>query len=161
MRYCQKHPKVETALSCSRCETPICPKCMISAPVGYLCPTCASVGKDPLFLIPLWRMGLAIFVGLVAGTLLGLLLQQIGFYIIFAGTIIGGLFGQLVLWTTGGKRGHRVEWIAGGSIVIGAGISLLVDGEFDRYIRNPTSGVIFLFAVVVTAGAAIARLRRW
>ena len=161
MPYCQKHPKIETALSCSRCDTPICPKCMISGSVGYLCPTCAGVGKDPLFNIPLWRLALTLFVGLLAGTLLGFILQSIGYYIIFAGTIIGGLFGQLVLYLTGSKRGKRVEWLTGGSLVIGAILSTLPNARWEIYFHNPLSGALFLLAIILTAGAAIARVRRW
>jgi hypothetical protein len=38
---CARHPKVETALSCGRCETPGCPKCLVHAEVGLRCPKCA------------------------------------------------------------------------------------------------------------------------
>ena len=34
---CAEHPDVETGLRCGRCETPICPKCMIMTPVGARC----------------------------------------------------------------------------------------------------------------------------
>ena len=37
---CYRHPKVETYLSCSRCGRPICPDCMIEAPVGFQCMEC-------------------------------------------------------------------------------------------------------------------------
>jgi hypothetical protein len=161
MRYCQKHPKIETALGCSRCDAAICPNCMVSGSVGYLCPECAAVGRDPLFLIPLWRLGLTIFVGLIAGTLLGFILQQIGFMVILVGGVIGGFFGQLVLYTTGGKRGHRVEWLTGGSIVLGALISVFVTGNGEEYLASPMRGAMFLLAIIVTAGAALARVRRW
>ncbi len=38
--YCANHPNVETLLRCSRCNKPICAKCAIKSPVGYLCPEC-------------------------------------------------------------------------------------------------------------------------
>ncbi|MCY4455281.1 MAG: rhomboid family intramembrane serine protease, partial [Chloroflexi bacterium] len=34
MAYCERHPRTETELSCGRCETPICPQCMVHAPGG-------------------------------------------------------------------------------------------------------------------------------
>ena len=40
--YCARHPKVETLLRCGRCDTPICPKCMVHAGVGIRCPECAA-----------------------------------------------------------------------------------------------------------------------
>src|SRR4051794_6335365 len=49
---CARHPGVETVLRCGRCETPICPKCLISTPVGARCPTCAQVKRFALSLKP-------------------------------------------------------------------------------------------------------------
>ncbi|MER6344853.1 rhomboid family intramembrane serine protease [Streptomyces sp. NPDC001595] len=38
---CYRHPDVETGVSCTRCDRPICPECMVSASVGFQCPQCA------------------------------------------------------------------------------------------------------------------------
>jgi membrane associated rhomboid family serine protease len=37
---CYRHPKRETAVSCSSCGRPICPECMTPSPVGMRCPEC-------------------------------------------------------------------------------------------------------------------------
>ncbi|WP_436525304.1 rhomboid family protein [Actinoplanes sp. HUAS TT8] len=42
---CYRHPDTETLLSCSRCEKPICTKCMNDAVVGYQCPDCVKDGR--------------------------------------------------------------------------------------------------------------------
>ena len=39
---CYRHPRTETAVSCSDCERPICPECMVFGPVGIRCPECAG-----------------------------------------------------------------------------------------------------------------------
>ena len=39
---CYRHPRVETAVSCSDCGRPICPDCMVFGPVGIRCPECAG-----------------------------------------------------------------------------------------------------------------------
>jgi membrane associated rhomboid family serine protease len=39
---CYRHPDRETYIRCSHCEKPICPDCMISAPVGFQCPDCVA-----------------------------------------------------------------------------------------------------------------------
>ena len=40
--YCARHPSVETMLRCGRCDTPICPRCMVHSGVGIRCPDCAA-----------------------------------------------------------------------------------------------------------------------
>jgi membrane associated rhomboid family serine protease len=39
---CYRHPEVETGVHCTRCGRPICPDCMIPAPVGHQCPGCVA-----------------------------------------------------------------------------------------------------------------------
>lgn len=40
---CYRHPRVETAVTCSDCGRPICTDCMTFGPVGIRCPECAGV----------------------------------------------------------------------------------------------------------------------
>ncbi len=42
---CYRHPDVPTRVHCTRCERPICPDCMIPAPVGYQCPECVEQAR--------------------------------------------------------------------------------------------------------------------
>jgi membrane associated rhomboid family serine protease len=39
---CYRHPRTETAVSCSNCGRPICTDCMVFSSVGIKCPDCAG-----------------------------------------------------------------------------------------------------------------------
>lgn len=38
--HCYRHPGTEAAVTCGGCGRPICPDCMVDAPVGFQCPDC-------------------------------------------------------------------------------------------------------------------------
>jgi membrane associated rhomboid family serine protease len=42
---CYRHPNEQTRVHCTRCGRPICPECMIPAPVGFQCPECVAEAR--------------------------------------------------------------------------------------------------------------------
>ena len=45
LEYCYRHPNEVTRIHCTRCGRPICPRCMIPAPVGHHCPECVDEAR--------------------------------------------------------------------------------------------------------------------
>ena len=80
MTECPRDSGVETNLRCARCDDPICPRCMVYAPVGSKCPDCASIGGPQIFKVTqsdLMRIGFlggaaAIGIGIAVAAVLGL-----------------------------------------------------------------------------------------
>jgi len=46
VEFCYRHPTEPTRVHCTRCERPICPACMIAAPVGHQCPECVALAQQ-------------------------------------------------------------------------------------------------------------------
>lgn len=42
---CARHPSDETRLRCASCDTPICPRCAVEAPIGMRCPDCGRASR--------------------------------------------------------------------------------------------------------------------
>ena len=160
---CARHPKVETALSCGRCGTPICPRCAVSGPVGMRCPDCASLRSSHQYQINPWRFALSVALGLAAGTVVGFILQAISgffmFFILFVGPAIGGAMGEVLLRASGRKRGLKLEILAGASVVVGAAFSELISGAWHHLLHDPLRLVLYLVAVGLTAAAAVKRMQ--
>lgn len=164
---CAKHPEVETALSCGRCATPICPACAVSGAVGMLCPSCGSSRSSHLYQVQPGRFALAAVLGLVAGTVVGLGLQQISgsfiLFLFFVASAVGGGVGELILRITGRKRGPKVEFLAGLSIVGGALLSFLIRHgahlSLAFFMARGYSFLWFLVATALMAAAAIGKIK--
>jgi membrane associated rhomboid family serine protease len=69
---CYRHTNRTTGASCTRCGRPICPDCMIQAPVGHHCPTCVQEARGDMRRVQRVRPSApgAIKAGVVAGVLI-------------------------------------------------------------------------------------------
>ena len=118
-KYCAKHPKEPTAVTCATCGKPICPRCMVATPVGMKCKDCTTSRNIQLFKISPARLLLTALVSIVAGVPAGLL-SYLGFFVIFLAAGYGYLAGNVILRVSGMKRGLKLEIVAGAGVVIGA-----------------------------------------
>ncbi len=156
---CARHPKVETRLACGRCETPICPKCMVMTDVGARCPDCAPARKLPQFevgpVIFLRALGASLVAGAVLGTLWGLLIYDIGFFMIFIGIGIGYGVAEPVSWASNRKSATVLQVIG----VVGVFVCYFVRNIVGGESLVPTNDLFGYLVVVIGSIVAANRLR--
>jgi hypothetical protein len=118
---CYRHPGRETAVSCSNCERPICPDCMVYSPVGIKCPDCARQPRSAIVRLKPQRAARTIAVALGLGSAMGIgivFLQAVGlFFALILGWLIGIGMGEAVLAASGRYRSPTTGWIAVGGCV--------------------------------------------
>ena len=116
---CLFHPGQETKLRCSKCERPICAKCMVSTPVGSRCPDCASVSRLPTYTLSPMGAAKAFGAGLGTGVVLVVLWVLIGWILklmfpIYLVSLAGSgyIIGESISLASNRKRGHWLQGIS-------------------------------------------------
>jgi hypothetical protein len=136
---CPRDPGIETALRCSRCETPICPKCLVQTPVGARCRDCARMSKSPVYTVQGAALARAIAAAVIGGVAMGLiwgfasqrvigLAYGIGLATIFLGIGLGYAFSRIMEFATNRKRGPVIVSCAMGGILLATSIQVLMVG---------------------------------
>ena len=161
---CARHPQVETVLACGRCETPICPRCLVQTPVGARCPTCANVGRLPTIDVkPVYLLrgiAAALASGVAVGAIWGYATQGrgvgiFGFLIFFIAMAIGWAIGESVSVATNRKRSPTLQACA----VAGVILAYLVHNVVAGNVVLPPGDIWGYLATAVAAIFAAERLR--
>src|SRR5579859_1513109 len=166
MLRCARHPGTETVLRCGRCETPICPRCMVETPVGARCPTCAGVKRFRLLVKPA-ELARAIAYGIAVGavgTVIYTFVPFLGPLISFA--IVGFGVGQAVSVGANRKRARELAPIAVACLFVGyelglVGLSVATGSAFDvRLLLGPILALRqFQLLIGLLLGALLAWMR--
>ncbi len=69
--FCKIHKDTPTRLSCVTCGCLICPKCAVSATVGYKCPDCGKPEKTHVEIVSKKSFTLAIIAASLVGSFVG------------------------------------------------------------------------------------------
>ena len=143
MPRCVFHPEEETGLSCSRCDRPICVRCMVQAPVGIRCRECASVQKLPTFDVqPSFYMRAVLIGGTVAvlsGLLWGFIMQMAPFPYLagLLSLLVGYAVGESISLVTNRKRANGLAVLAVVYVAISLGAAWAVNNEmYDLVLRQ-------------------------
>lgn len=123
---CARDPSVETYLRCGRCDTPICPRCLIQTPVGSRCRECAQLRRLPMFVL-----GPLDYLRAIGGALAGGIGGSIALILIrdlmpFAGILgillmagLGYVTGEAVTRCSRHKSGNVLGVIAAFGVILG------------------------------------------
>ena len=151
--YCQRHPDVETSLSCGRCGTSVCPQCMHHAPVGIRCPDCARVRPVPTYDVSGVFVARAIGAGAALGVGGGIVVSVVIFLFpmpILWWVLIGGLgygVGEGISVAANRKRGRRLKFVAAGAMFVALTIITLTTGVTADLFGLLASGIGVYIAV--------------
>jgi hypothetical protein len=124
-KYCAEHPKNQTNLKCSQCDKLVCPLCMVHAPVGIRCREHGQAKRLPMYEIPFGMLlrGIAMgtFLALLGGIVYGVIYifvmyDSLLFLLAFAG--LGFMIGESIGIATNRKRGVKLQYVAGVSVLI-------------------------------------------
>lgn len=166
--YCTRHPKVETVITCAKCNTPICPKCMVVTPVGMKCRDCGTNKDSVLFKVRPERFLLAGITAVIAGVLAGGIGMIGGLFIIFVSVAYGYFAGSMILKASGMKRGLKLEILAGAGMVLGGLLPKLLPviaiisagGNFGSAITAVLFGNVFYWIVLaISTACAVSKIR--
>jgi len=162
---CATHPSVETALRCSRCEKPICPRCMVETPVGARCPECARLFTLPVYQVPPSFMaraiGTASGMAILTGFGWGLLASAVPFIYVnlLMGAAAGYAIGGVTSLAVNRKRATRLAVTAGLAAAASFVLSFLVPWGSPL---NPSVSFAFIIKMAAAAVAvylAVIRLK--
>ena len=136
-----------TGLRCYRTGVPICMKCAVRTPVGYISPEAAREQADKYFNIASYDYIIAAvvsFFGLLISGVVLITVIPIFFIMLLAGSAVGGGISELVWRAIRYKRGRYTAY------AVGAG---MISATIILALLNPISGLIFGgFATSVALG---------
>ncbi len=154
---CHWHPTVQTRLSCSQCQRPICTDCLVQVPVGIRCRECGRAQPLPTFDVrpaSYARATITAAIIAIAGVVLTILVAQLigGLAFVVMPLAIGYATGEIVSRVVNLKRSRGLMYITGGTVALAVIVSLfLLDFR-----------LLELWGVLATVGGvmvAIARVR--
>ncbi len=133
--FCPRDPQVLTNLRCGRCNSLICPSCLVQSPVGSRCPSCASIGMSPMQRTSGREILLAAVAGIVTAVVSGVAL--VGLLLMVDRIAYGSLIGQIVGFVAIGY-------------VVGEVVRRIVGYKLDKRIQYGAGLCVFVSYVAAT-----------
>jgi hypothetical protein len=120
-------------LRCGRCGDLICPRCLVTSPVGARCENCARLGRPKILDTSSTELGRAILLGLAAAVG-GSFALSLAIWIVVSLPFESGVVGLILV--VGGFAG--IGYVVGESVRYGSG------KKIDRRLKYVTAGGVFV-----------------
>ncbi|MDI3339452.1 MAG: hypothetical protein QJR03_02850 [Sphaerobacter sp.] len=132
-RQCTYHPNVRTRLRCSRCGTPICPRCAVETPVGYRCPDCAAVRGLPTYQTGPSVLAKSVLTGAVVAVAVGALWGYFPSWQFYLALVLGFGVAESMSWAANHKRGRDLQVAAIGLVLLGLVVARVVIAQQNPF----------------------------
>lgn len=119
---CPRHPNISTRLRCSKCGTPICPRCMVETPVGFRCPSCAGLSGLTWSDVPTTLLLRAALAGLLVALIVGWLWSRAPAWQFYLALLLGFGVAEAMAWAARAQRGVALQIV--GILCVALGIAL-------------------------------------
>ena len=158
--YCAEHTETPTNLRCSRCDKPVCPECMVQAPVGIRCREHGRPTKLPTYDVSTGFIVRGASAGVGIGVLGGVILGVAGAYtnllyfpyvFTLAMVGVGYMVGEGISRATNKKRGQPLIVAA----VVGVVLAFVVVVAFSGL----QLGIFDLIGLGIAIFLAVQRVR--
>ena len=130
---CTYHPDVLTRLRCSKCGTPICPRCAVETPVGFRCPDCAGVRGLPTYQTTANAMIKSVGIGIVVAIFVGVIWGIFPDWNFYLSLVLGFGVAEGMAWGANYKRGTDLQIAAIACVILGLIVSRVMIAERSQF----------------------------
>ncbi len=118
--YCANHPGVETSLRCKRCNKPICSKCAISTPTGYICKECENQQQKSFDTAISRDYIRASIMAIILSGIGSIIAGSLGFFVILLAPIVGVIIAEVIRAIVQRRRARLLFQLVAAGTIFGA-----------------------------------------
>ncbi len=149
---CAQHPDVETYLRCGRCDTLICPRCLVHTPVGARCRQCAGMRPHPVYQVGPVHLLRGVAAGLGVAIPGGIAVNFAPFAAWIVVPLLGFAVGEVVSHAANRKRGTSLA-LASAVITL---VGLFAGTVLYLALRSPFGLPVGMYAAIMV-GSLVGR----
>ena len=164
---CDRHPRMQTTLRCGRCDTPICPQCLVHAAVGIRCPDCGRPQRLPSHTVSPGQIALSLTVAVATGVAGGAVTAVAAVIFAYSGIPfgflaplaafagLGLLVGELTSLASNRKQGAQMKMVALLGVLAALVVEITLEPALLRALAPDFGGGSVLISGIYGIGAVV------